>query len=112
MAEQIRDGFSIVSSPDGFCEDHGDVNHLGRQGEHQVSIQTEMIDWSLQTLMSSPMRVLPLKTVHCAVFPSEPTTSCSSFSHFKYNQPLKSQNANGGNTLLTHQDGGGLAFKN
>ena len=28
MAEQIGDGFSIVSSPDGFREDHGDVNHL------------------------------------------------------------------------------------
>ena len=43
MAEQIGDGLSTVSSPDGFREDHGDVNHLGRQGEHQVSIQTEMI---------------------------------------------------------------------
>ena len=28
MAEQIGDGFSIVSSPDGFREDHGDVGHL------------------------------------------------------------------------------------
>ena len=65
MAEQIGDRFSIVSSPDGFREDHGDVNHLGRQGEHRVSIQTEMIDWSLQTLMSSPMRVVPLKTALC-----------------------------------------------
>ena len=43
MAEQIGDGLSIVSSSDGFREDHGDVNHLGRQREHQVSIQTEMI---------------------------------------------------------------------
>lgn len=28
MAEQIGNRFPIVSSPDGFCKDHGDVNHL------------------------------------------------------------------------------------
>lgn len=28
MAEQVGDGFPIVSSPDGFCQDHGDVDHL------------------------------------------------------------------------------------
>ena len=46
MAEQVGDRFPIVSSPDGFCKDHGDVDHLGGQGKHQVSIiQTEMTDW-------------------------------------------------------------------
>lgn len=28
MAEKVGNGFPIVSSPDGFCKDHGDVNHL------------------------------------------------------------------------------------
>lgn len=28
MAEQVGDRFSIVGSPDGFCKDHRDVNHL------------------------------------------------------------------------------------
>lgn len=28
MAEQVGDRFPIVSSPDGFCKDHGDVDHL------------------------------------------------------------------------------------
>lgn len=29
MAEQVRDGFPIVSPPDGLGQDHGDVDHLG-----------------------------------------------------------------------------------
>ena len=28
MAEQIRDGFAVVSPADGLCKDHGDVNNL------------------------------------------------------------------------------------
>lgn len=28
MAEQIRHRFAVVSSTDGLCEDHGDVNNL------------------------------------------------------------------------------------
>ena len=28
MAEQVGDRLAIVGSSDGFCKDHGDVNHL------------------------------------------------------------------------------------
>ena len=28
MAEQVGDRLVIVGSSDGFCKDHGDVNHL------------------------------------------------------------------------------------
>lgn len=28
MTEQVGDRFPIMSSPDGFCKDHGDVDHL------------------------------------------------------------------------------------
>ena len=28
MAKQVGNRFPLVSSPDGFCKDHGDVNHL------------------------------------------------------------------------------------
>lgn len=28
MAEEIGNRFPIVRSPDGFCKDHGDVDHL------------------------------------------------------------------------------------
>lgn len=28
MAEQVGNRFPVVSSPDGFCKDHGDVDHL------------------------------------------------------------------------------------
>lgn len=38
MVEQIGNGFSIVSSPDGFCKDHGDVDDLEKKEGHQVSI--------------------------------------------------------------------------
>lgn len=31
VAEQVRDGLAVVSSTDGLCEDHGDVNHLGTE---------------------------------------------------------------------------------
>ena len=28
MAEQVGDRLAVVGSSDGFCKDHGDVNHL------------------------------------------------------------------------------------
>ena len=28
MAEEVRDRFAIVSPPDGFSEDHGDIDDL------------------------------------------------------------------------------------
>lgn len=31
MAEQVRHRLAVVSSADGLCEDHGDVNNLERQ---------------------------------------------------------------------------------
>ena len=43
MAKQVGNRFPIVSSPDGFCKDHGDVDHLEKHEKHQVSImQIEM----------------------------------------------------------------------
>ena len=36
MAEQVGDRLAIVGSSDGFCKDHGDVNHLQRQEMYQV----------------------------------------------------------------------------
>lgn len=41
MAEQVGDRLSIVGSPDSFCKDHGDINHLERQEMHQVSMQVQ-----------------------------------------------------------------------
>ena len=38
MAKQVGNRFPLVSSPDGFCKDHGDVDHLEKHEKHQVSI--------------------------------------------------------------------------
>jgi len=32
MTEEIGDGLSVVSPPDGFRQDHGDVYHLETSG--------------------------------------------------------------------------------
>lgn len=38
MAEQVGNGLPVVSSPDGFGKDHGDVDHLGKQEKRQVRV--------------------------------------------------------------------------
>lgn len=38
MAEQVGNRFPIVSSPDGFCKNHRDVDDLERQEKPPVSI--------------------------------------------------------------------------
>lgn len=41
MAEQIWHGLAVVSSTDGLCKDHGDVNNL----EAERDIEGYFIEW-------------------------------------------------------------------